>query len=391
MILAFSLGCSMKAAEKTDFMKGHDIQMNRRQAQIELYGFTMRACGLIEVAASEIESAAEEKKIQQRARLWKIHAIPAYQKAAFQADPLVGYIDSAALSLQMLEYLDSGLGRDRFGAQQPIAVQAAHEIVAAMVEAGADYYQRDKEAILEWAAGHPFDNHLFVRTDATATLAAEVSGGQVGALQAAAEMGEQMNTLNDRMGIYSLYAPRQIQWQTDFVLAQSTELIDEQTGSVLEQVMGQSTFLLDGIEGIIDRQADSLMAGVGGERYVILEALRAERALLLQTLQEERRLILEAVRAEREAALTQMGDVTLGIVGPALKEGQVTAAGVVDHLFLRAAMFLVVPFLIVLVGVGWIVRTLFRQLNERNQLLAASIGGAGPGSASETHLRRDRG
>ena len=58
-----------------------------------------------------------------------MNAIPACQRAAFQSDPLAGYLDVWVLCEQMLQYFERGEGRDLFGEWQPIAVGAARQLV----------------------------------------------------------------------------------------------------------------------------------------------------------------------------------------------------------------------------------------------------------------------
>jgi len=84
--------------------------------------------GTIEQAADRVIASTTDKAIERHALLWKINAIPIAYRALFQNDPGVAYLDTLALSMQMVDYFETGYGRSDFGQWHVIALEASRSL-----------------------------------------------------------------------------------------------------------------------------------------------------------------------------------------------------------------------------------------------------------------------
>jgi len=96
-----------------------------------LVRYASRFEATVVAAANTIADGTRDTTIQRRALRWKLGMTPAVNEAAFQSDPLSGYVVMLTLATSMREYLTTGAGREVFAEQQPLAVDASDDLVAA--------------------------------------------------------------------------------------------------------------------------------------------------------------------------------------------------------------------------------------------------------------------
>lgn len=119
-------------AAKT-FTPGRISHEELREAVIQFAsGFEAR----IIAAANTIEAGSTDPVIQRRTLRWKLGMTPAINQAAFLPESVSAYVGMLTLATSMQEYLATGAGREVFGEQQQLAVDASNEIVTAAVELG---------------------------------------------------------------------------------------------------------------------------------------------------------------------------------------------------------------------------------------------------------------
>lgn len=79
----------------------------------------------VTTASDDISDASTSRRVRRSALVWRLEMIPAVQRAAFSDDPRGAYVRTLVLCVLQRRYLESGDGRDLFGEQQGIAVEAA--------------------------------------------------------------------------------------------------------------------------------------------------------------------------------------------------------------------------------------------------------------------------
>ena len=104
-----------------------EILLSANQLQLASFEMGRNLSARIEGAADNIIAESTDPVVRRNALLWKISAIPLVQEAAVRIDPQVAAMDLLAFTIQQLDYLTIGSGRNSFGPQQAIAVDATRE------------------------------------------------------------------------------------------------------------------------------------------------------------------------------------------------------------------------------------------------------------------------
>lgn len=125
-------GCKKYSSESPLMREVEGVDVTSFELRSRMSNFAHRFSGLVEETADRIIAQSDDPDIQQNARLWKIHAIPACQKAIFFSDPLVALIDAWMFCIQMRLYFTGGAGEGLFGEWQSLAVETSERLEADM-------------------------------------------------------------------------------------------------------------------------------------------------------------------------------------------------------------------------------------------------------------------
>ncbi len=129
------LACACASvSSQTSLMRSADLQVAGSELRATENALAISIPADIEAAPDEIRARADDPAVRDHALKWKMEAIPAFYQTLFQADSLAGAIGTLALGAQIENYLTEGPGGDLFGALQPVAVQAARQIRADVVD-----------------------------------------------------------------------------------------------------------------------------------------------------------------------------------------------------------------------------------------------------------------
>ncbi|QDU65241.1 hypothetical protein [Engelhardtia mirabilis] len=269
--------------------------LSQRELRIRLYDFVVRFSSAVETAADEIVARTESHAVRERALLWKTGAVPACESAAFDADPLVGFVDVWTLVAQMGDYFEGDEGAADFGdlvaVARRVAVQLEREVESIGVDLqGAEGAAAMGAAVRSFAGEHPLDAPVFVRPAELPVYDLAERASTDGLLEVAATADERLAEAQDRITIYAASLPRQARWQA--------ELLGE-------QLLGRPE--VAALTGLA-KQVPTLVAA---ERGVILAALSAERAAMVEAADAQRLDTLEFARGEREASIASLDDQRL--------------------------------------------------------------------------------
>ena len=136
----------------------------------------------IEEAADSIIASTTDRTIRRNAYVWKIYSIPVIRQIYSHSDPVAASVDALAFAMQCEEYFDTGIGRDRFGDYQLIAIKTTNNIQDRLIEGTRDKltstnFDTLTALVSTWAKEHPLTDHVFGRpsitTDMDKILAAE--------------------------------------------------------------------------------------------------------------------------------------------------------------------------------------------------------------------------
>lgn len=148
VLLAIHTGCASpkRAAKRTALPEVSTLASGRveNELQEDLSQFVEYAESEIGAVAEQIEAGTQDVEVKKAALLWKVEFTQATAKRSLQKKSMAHLMDAWAFTIRQANYLQSGEGKNLFGDQQPLAVQAAARIQKA-VEAIARKYAADDE------------------------------------------------------------------------------------------------------------------------------------------------------------------------------------------------------------------------------------------------------
>ncbi|MHC4410204.1 MAG: hypothetical protein ACYS0E_01005 [Planctomycetota bacterium] len=346
-----------------------DRGVTEREVRAELLDFVRLFDQAVAGTADGILHETDDVQLRRRAILWKIHAVPACQAAAFQESPSLGLIDVWTLVLQMDAHFRDGEGRERFGAFQPRVLATCQRLVDMAQQLTSLLPGSDpdvtRKTIGEWVASHPITDDGRVRPSPMSEISRLLGPRELSTIDAVVSMEQHVADLTFRLGMYAESMPRQVRWQgelmteemfqrpkfqeslRDFaVMASSLEELagyESVIHAQIDEAMGKMDRLTDGLLASVDDQRSATLTAVTEERKAILEEVDRQRTATLSAVQEEREAILEAAtdsRIEIEKLVRNERDRTVAdaerIVNKSMNQGSSQARELIDHLFLRA-------------------------------------------------------
>ena len=281
-----------------------------------------RFAGRIEQTADRIIAETEDGGIRRRALFLKVDAIPAVYTAGFRADPLAAAIDVWVFAFQFNEYVASDAGRNAFGAQQPLALNCARDLLAdadAVIRAVAtrpEYFDTARARAESWAKAHPVD-HGFSSRASGATLLTDLRSDDRDLFVTVGAVSDLIEDLSERMNTYAAQLPKQARWQAEILVSELTgaHSLESAFGDLhdMGSAVQRATAHLDDLPGLVDTQRDilaterrALLAEINGQRQRTLEYMTAERLAVVAAAHDERVATVAAAREERLALVAAL-------------------------------------------------------------------------------------
>ena len=293
------------ARRQTDIMeKAGVVSMSAADLRARVNDLADRVASRLERTADRISAETRDPTIRRRALAFKVDAIPAVYTAAYHVDPQVAAADTWALAFQVREWVETGAGRDAFGAQQPLARAEARDLLAeadASVQAmvpSQKVFDAARVKVERWVAKHPIE-HAFCSRSSVAPVLAEWRAEDRNAFLAVGEVTDTIQNLSERLNTYAAQLPRQVRWQAELLVA---ELADEYDAPGLLAAAGQT------VRDVLAEEHRAVLEDVNGQRQQAFEYLTAERVAALAALRQERIEALMAVET------LQIGAVDSAIV-----------------------------------------------------------------------------
>lgn len=356
--------CSTAAPRQTGFQESLGVDVPSREIRIRAAEYAMTFSQTVEIAADSILRLTSDRTVARNALLWKSYAIPAIYRSATLPDPLMAWIDSWVLTWQMRDYFETGAGRNLFGDQQHLAVEAARLISGELERAVELSGQKPGPGlgaeIRQFATEHPLTNPYFFRPSPVELLASYLGQDQISGLQAVGSMTELLEDMSHRLNIYAELLPRSGRWQAELMMA---EMADPERSAIYLEILNQleametlNAFLLNAPD-LVDEQRDILLEAIEQHRMAFEDALQRSVAGATDE-------ILAGITPEREAAMAELDRIMQDEIQEAVTrldasiaqavvsiDGALTRA--VDQLFVRllqlVAIVGVVAVLLVLV------------------------------------------
>lgn len=247
--------------------------------------------GLVVAACDQIRAASREREARRSSLIWQIRLIPLSKQAAFLPDAQEAYVTALALATAQRDYLESGEGRELFGAQQPIAVDAARQIQANAVGVGRAFLNDRQLARLQaevdqLVARHPIRGTFgaealfegFAETSSSGLFSWVIDLPMVPfrALSGVSDTAQAVSAFNETAREFTdtvADLPHLTRWQLELLLYDAEEL------EAVDRALLAAESFADGAERI-SGAAETLPQQLGAELAARLEQARATLAEL---------------------------------------------------------------------------------------------------------------
>jgi hypothetical protein len=297
------------------------VRLNESAVRAALYDFVRYFAAEVERGADMIRAESTDRQVRRYALLWKIHAIPLSEAAAFHEDPLAGLVDTAVLTEQMKAFLTDGDGKDMFGEQQEIARTVARRVDAEIGRVADRVRAKDtknaeqvRARVHAWAKANPIRGNALFRPSPGVELAALAGERDLGAFEAVRSLEARMGQLTEQSEIYAASLPRLARWHVELTLEDSFERAEVRDllrmAGELNTAVARIGGVADEFGAIMDRQREAAFVGIGKEREAAmrqaLEAISREREAMTTAIEQQVEALTEAVDAQRRALVGEL-------------------------------------------------------------------------------------
>lgn len=343
VLLACIASCSLisvKSPEKP--LSARDLN-----ARLLTHEYSAHFIAAVEQTADQISAASADPAVRSNALRWKIAASARSERAASQVVPIIGLLDTWALSVQMQQYLAEGAGRAVFAAQQPLAVSLAEQLAAQAQDMARrlttpDEFNHDQRFIDDYARAHPIESLQFARASVMDQWTQD-SGVQAPLVDSLGTVPEALANTGDLVRMYGDTAPSQMIWNAQLAVLESglsgkelqaaLQRLDEHLAT-LSAVADQTPSLIRSVVRDVDTRFDASWTQMIG-------ALHTEGRTLTGSMSTERQATVQALDVERAAVTADAARIASQVVAE---------AGEQARRLLREALFIVIAIALVLLA-----------------------------------------
>ena len=281
--------------------------MTQDELRAALLDFSSGFTVLVTEAADRISVETREPTKRRLTLLWKIRMPPLAQEAASDQNPRTGYVEALTIAVAQRQYFQDGAGASLFGAQQPIALNAAQEIEQSALALGESFLPPEKLAELhteveELAKQHPIRGE-FLRESIQVGLSNAETGGAFDDI-----IGIPMAPFRAIAGVES---GAQAIHEFNATAAQFTEIVDQLPQRMRWQLELLS-YDLQEQGGVLEQSLDSFHLVAESANRLSLAAERLpddtrEAILNVSTELEKRSATMKSLLVEYRGAMTETG------------------------------------------------------------------------------------
>lgn len=343
-LMASVAGCSLislKSPEKP--LSPRDLQ-----ARILTREYSAHFIGTVEQGADQIAAATDDSDIRLNALRWKIAAAAKSQRAAGQMMPMMGLLDTWALSVQMSEFLVGDAGRNLFGAQQKLAVTVAAGLAGEVEDLAhrletPEEFARDQRFIDDYARAHPIVDLHFTRASVVELWTRDI-GTQTKLADSLGTVPEALADAGDRLRMYGDTGPEQVLWQAELAAQESGISAKDLRAAVqrLDERISRLYTLADATPKLANGVVRDAAARFDSSWADVMRDVRDEGTLLSGSWSTEREAAVKALDIERVAVAANAAQIT----DQAIKQ----AGDQLRHL-VREALILIIVLTLIMLGV----------------------------------------
>ncbi len=270
-----------------------------------LEDFSRKSVLVVEESADRINRSTTSPEIKKRAVQWKIRTLHAFWDIMNMADPSLATLDIWCTTLQWKEFFATGAGKDHFGPDQQVAIEASKQIADAFDDAirtstPEDAYLAAKAAVESFAREHPMTglHRMPFRISESTQIKLsfnwlkeiampwQLSEGVVEMADAVSEVAAAADRFSVSVGVL----PMVTRWQVELLLLE----LDENKSMV--DIRKSMTGVSEGIQAIA-RSTDTLPEDLRKEISITLDQVDEMQDGLRETLDTARDTVAETRNA----------------------------------------------------------------------------------------------
>ncbi|MCL1139163.1 chemotaxis protein [Shewanella pneumatophori] len=307
----------------------------------------------VESAADLIERNTDSIPVKSNTLMWKINAEQNLQHTIFQASPTAAMLDTWVFTEQMVEFFESGAGKNVFGEQQAVAVEASiklrDQFERTVKSFGAAKFNKNQKFVKEYVASHPIKDMAFARESAFTDWLEFHQISEFDAITTFGTVPEVMSDISDRMAMIAEQMPKILGWKAELYALHSNINADEiqrtltsisDTSAKFQQLMAQSPEMMQSLAVDMRKELTPLLAQLSADTDDKLKQLSVERQALELMVKNERQALETMVARERAAAAVDLEQISQNAVEVVFQEITKT----LKSLILYFVLFLVVVF-----------------------------------------------
>lgn len=234
LLLLSGCGSTKSMREELALTKTEFSKVSLLQLQEMLKDFGERFAFSVKGAANHIVEQSPDLVIRKRTVYWKLVTIPNLRRSIFTESPLVGLVDSWAFCVQMVDFFETGDGKDAFGDLTEIVLETSRALetdITGIAERALkeEYYGEWKDAIETFAMENPLHG-LFVRHSTRPVLLQASEAGKLSwvtsiplapfraVMSDTAKAIAEFTMVADRFENQLSFLPDRLHWQMELLL-----------------------------------------------------------------------------------------------------------------------------------------------------------------------------
>jgi hypothetical protein len=344
-------GCSLISLKSPE----RPLSARDSNARILTREYSAHFIAAVEKSADETTAGETDAVVLTNTLRWKVGASTQSVRAATQIAPMMSFLDTWALALQMQAFLaDSNTGGSLFGSHQDAVravadAQAENADVLAQRVIAPKEFQKYHTFVQSYVNRYPIQDLTFARAPIVELWSRE-TGSEVKLVDSLGTIPEAMSDFGDRLQIYGETLPSQTLWKTELALRDS----------------GYSRLEIREELAQLDRRFDRMAAAAEGAPALMHDAVRDVRQTLLTIIDkvnrsseamflafhDERVALTADIQSERAKALVAVDEQRKALVLDAAKlsDQMITTAGQELRRLARDVVLLIILFSIVALG-----------------------------------------
>ena len=365
VLLAGTSGCKVTApihGMEDSVHARADVAVTAEQIRIRMRSLVEPLSGVIVESADLIGAGTTNRSVRREALLWKLEGVPALREALFRQNPYVAIMDSWVLTWQMIDYFESGRGREVLGDAAPIAVTTCQYLEAQIEEVTASMMisgdVSDARAFArEWARNHPIRYSIASRESTVKRVTELQLRKSFSTQEVAGSLVVTMDDLTRRLSIYSTQLLDQSRWQAElFGLDMADDYQLEKVMPLTEVAVESATNAVEFLARLEPAVREALIVAkttpelIGRERATAIQAAQQEISRTMEFAQAERIATLEQITKERETAIQDLRQTISDERALLAADVEQISRKVVDHAILRVAQLSAVILVAVFIG-----------------------------------------